>query len=56
MAGMQQFHDGRWRVVGGVRSTSARGFLSRTLRAGKGAKLRIWYPRDLVASPILVVR
>jgi hypothetical protein len=53
---LQQFRNGGWRAVGGVRSTSTRGFLARTLRAGKGAKLRIWYPRDRVASPILVIR
>jgi hypothetical protein len=53
---LQQFRNGGWRAVGGVRATSARGFLVRTLRAGRGAKLRIWYPRDALASPLLVVR
>ena len=52
---LQQFRAGKWRSVGGVRTTTARGFLYRTLRAGKGSKLRIWYPRDRVASPLLRV-
>jgi hypothetical protein len=52
---LQQFRDGAWRAVGGLRTTTPRGFLYRTLRAGKGAKLRLWYPRDAVASPLLVV-
>jgi hypothetical protein len=53
---LQQHRGGSWRSVGGLRTTSTRGFLQRTLRAGKGAKLRLWYPRDRIASPILVVR
>ena len=53
---LQQFRDGGWRSVDGIRTTTARGFLSRTVRAGRGAKLRIWYPRDAVASPLLLVR
>ena len=53
---LQQFRDSGWRAVGGVRTTGSRGFLRRTLRAGQGAKLRIWYPRDRVASPLLVIR
>jgi hypothetical protein len=53
---LQQFWNGKWRSVGGVRSTSSRGFLTRTLTAAKGAKLRIWYPRDGLTSPLLLVR
>jgi len=52
---LQQFRDGRWRSVGGPRTTTSRGFLFRTLRAGEGSKLRIWYPRDRIASPLLRV-
>jgi polysaccharide biosynthesis protein PslG len=47
---------GRWVTVGGPQSTTERGYLSRTIRAGKGAKLRLWYPRLGVSSPTLVVR
>lgn len=52
---LQQFRDGKWRSVGGVRTTTSRGFLYRTVRAGKGSKLRLWYPRDAIASPLLIV-
>jgi hypothetical protein len=53
---LQQFRGGSWRAVGGVRATTSRGFLNRTVRAGRGSKLRLWYPRDRVASPLLTVR
>ena len=33
-----------------------RGFFYRYVRAGKGSKLRLWYPRDRVGSPLLTVR
>jgi hypothetical protein len=52
---LQQFRGGKWRAVGGVRTTDRRGFLYRTLRAGKGAKLRLWYPAGGIASPLLTV-
>jgi hypothetical protein len=47
---------GRWVTVGGSQLTSSRGYLSRTIEAGKGAELRLWYPRLGAASPTLVVR
>jgi hypothetical protein len=47
---------GRWVSLGGTRTTSARGYLKRTVSARKGAKLRIWYPARRVASPTLAVR
>jgi hypothetical protein len=53
---LQQLRGGGWQAVGGVRSTSARGYLERVLRAGKGSKLRLWYPAQRAASPPLVVR
>jgi hypothetical protein len=53
---LQQFRSGAWRAVGGTRLTSSRGFLSRTVRAGRGSRLRLWSPSDRQASPILVVR
>jgi hypothetical protein len=53
---LQQFRNGRWRSVGGVRRTTPRGYLTRTLRAGKGSKLRLYSPTTGVASPILAVR
>ena len=47
---------GRWVSLGGVRTTSGRGYLTRTVTARKGAKLRLWYPARRLASPTLVVR
>jgi hypothetical protein len=53
---LQQFRSGRWRWVGGVVRTNARGFYQRTVRAGGGARFRIWSPRDRVYGPVVVVR
>ena len=53
---LQQFRGGKWRTVGGARRTTARVYLTRTVRAGKGAKFRIWYPAQSVASPLVKVR
>jgi hypothetical protein len=52
---LQQYRSGGWRSVGGVRTTSARGFLSRTVRAGQGAKFRLWYPGERETSPLIRV-
>lgn len=53
---LQQLRNGRWQSVGGTYRTSSRGFLRRVVRAGPGARLRIWSPRDWTASPVLAVR
>ena len=53
---LQQWRNGGWRWVGSQRMTGTRGFLSRTIEAGKGARLRIWSPRDGTFSPVLSVR
>jgi hypothetical protein len=53
---LQRFQAGGWRSVGGVRSTGARGFLTRTLRAAPGTRVRLSYPAERVVSPALVVR
>ena len=52
---LQQYRGGGWRAVGGMRMTSSRGHLSRVVRAGRGAKLRLWCPAQRVVSTILVV-
>jgi hypothetical protein len=52
---LQEFKNGAWRSVGGIARTSANGFLSRTVQAGKGATFRLWYPSGDVASPSLRV-
>jgi len=53
---LQRRAGGRWVTIGGARTTSARGYLRRTVQAPKGAKLRLWYPARRLASPTLVVR
>ena len=53
---LQQFRGGGWRAVGGVQTTSPRGYLDRTALADKGTKLRLWYPTQRVAGVTLVVR
>jgi hypothetical protein len=41
---LQQRRGSRWSAVGGVRTTTARGYLTRTLQARKGSHLRLWIP------------
>ena len=53
---LQQWRNGGWRWVGGLRMTGSRGFFQLTVRASKGSKLRLWSPRDGVFSPPLQVR
>ena len=50
---LQELRNGGWRSVGGVYATTGRGFLSRTVRAGAGARFRLWYPAEWLASPVL---
>jgi hypothetical protein len=45
-----------WRFAGGVRRTSARGFFSVRVPAPKGARVRIYSPRDAVYSASLTTR
>jgi len=53
---LEQWRGGRWTSVGGQRLTDSRGVFTGVVAAGKGAKLRIWSPRDRAYSPPLVVR
>jgi hypothetical protein len=53
---LQRWTSGRWVGVGGTARTNARGYLSRTTTAPKGAQLRLWYPARKLSSPVLVVR
>ena len=39
---LQQHRGGAWHAVGHVRLTSARGYLTRVVRAGHGSRLRLW--------------
>ena len=51
---LQQYRSGAWRTVGAY-TTSARGFFQRTVRAGAGARFRVWSPSLHTYSPIAVV-
>ena len=53
---LQQRVGSRWISIGGVRLTNGAGYLTRTIAARKGTRLRIWYPARRIASPALVVR
>ena len=52
---LQRLRNGHWSTVG-TYLTSARGFLSRAVRAGPGARFRIWSTVEHSASPILTIR
>jgi hypothetical protein len=53
---LQRWTGSRWVSLGGLQLTTARGYLTRVVSAGRGASLRLWYPVRGVASPTLVVR
>ena len=53
---LQRYTGSNWVTIGGIRATSNRGYLLRTLTAPRGAFLRIWYPARGLSSPTLVVR
>jgi hypothetical protein len=53
---LQQFSDGRWHWLGGTEQTNERGFLQRIVRAGPGAKFRLWSALDRRFGFVLVVR
>jgi hypothetical protein len=52
---LQRFLGGRWKRVASGAQTTARGYLTRTVRAGHGARLRLVDPAAGMASPTLVV-
>jgi hypothetical protein len=52
---LQQLRAGRWKWVGGTRSTSSAGYLRRVVTAGRGSWLRVWSPRDRRYSVVLTV-
>jgi len=51
---LQQFRSGAWHTVGAY-TTSARGFFTRTVRAGEGARFRVFSPVAHTYSPIVTV-
>jgi hypothetical protein len=52
---LEEFRAGAWHWVGATATTTARGYLTRTLRAPKGTRLRIWVPGEHSYSSILTV-
>lgn len=52
---LQRESGGRWYAVGGVRHTTARGYLTRVVRASPGARYRLWVPSEHTYSAILTV-
>ena len=53
---LQQLRNGKWYAVGGSATTTARGYFTRTVRAGAGARFRIWSPSVKTYSRIVTVR
>jgi hypothetical protein len=53
---LQQFRAGRWGWLGGTASTTSSGYVRRVVSAARGAKLRLWSPRDRRYSAVLTVR
>ena len=53
---LQRFVASRWKPVGAGARTTTRGYLTRTVRAGKGARLRLYDPATRRASPSLIIR
>jgi hypothetical protein len=53
---LQQFRNGAWRTVNGTYRTTARGYLYRYVRAGRGSRLRIVHTPTGTISPVLTVR
>jgi hypothetical protein len=53
---LQRLSGGRWITVGGTRATTARGYLTLTVVAPKGAQFRLWYPGGRASSPGLLLR
>jgi|SRR5581483_11194120 len=51
---LRQSH-GRWVAVGGLRHTTARGYLAPVVRAAPGARYRLWIPSQRTYSAILTV-
>ena len=52
---LQQLRSGRWRWIGGTRSTSPAGYLRRVVTAARGSRVRLWSPRDRRYSAILTI-
>jgi len=52
---LQQLVGGSWHAIGSTRFTSGSGFFRATVRAGAGARFRVWSPRDHAYSATVTV-
>jgi hypothetical protein len=52
---LQRYADGGWHAVGGVATTTARGYLQRVVRAAPGARFRLYVPAEHAYSTVLTV-
>jgi hypothetical protein len=52
---LERWTRNRWARVGDYSITSRRGYLTRTVHAGRGARFRLWAPLPGVASPVLTI-
>jgi hypothetical protein len=52
---LQRWTRDRWVRVGDYEVTSPRGYLTRVVRARRGARFRLWAPLPGVASPVLTI-
>jgi len=52
---LQRYADGAWRAVGAAANTTARGFLTRVVRAGPGSELRLWVPSQHAYGNVVTV-
>jgi hypothetical protein len=53
---LEQFRAGVWEPIGASMPTNGRGFFQRSVRAGRGARFRVWSQLDRAFSALLVVR
>ena len=53
---LQRLVGDQWKAVGSGARTTSRGYVTRTLRADKGTRLRLYDPATKRASPALIVR
>ncbi len=53
---LQRYVDGSWLPVGAAATTTARGYVTRVVRAGPGARFRLWVPSQHAYGNVLTVR
>jgi hypothetical protein len=53
---LQHWRAGKWRWTGGTHLTTRAGFVRRVVTATRGAKLRMWSPRDRRYSATLIIK